>query len=161
MGRIKGLNPNKRATRSFQESSHSRRTGRGNGRGNDHQHRSPRGRLLRCEGLGEVGAPLPIFLPQPPAILDVETERLAPLDARGRRWPHRPVPLNEKPGGPRRHPGRLPAPMPSRIAGAGPRPPRCTGSSGNTWRRTSPWPMSPILRAMGYRITWRRSSEAI
>ena len=111
-------------------------------------------------GVGDRGAPLPIFLPQPSAILDVETERLAPLDARGRRWPHRPVPLNEKPGGPRRHPGLRPAPMPSPIAGAGPRPPRCTGSSGNTWRRTSPWPMRPIPWATGYRITWKRSSGA-
>ena len=122
--------------------------------------RRPAQYLVLTISNSSLGARLPIFLPQPPAILDVETERLAPLDARGCRWPHRPVLLNEKPGGPRRRPGLRPALMPRPSAAAGPRPPRSTVSSGNTCRRMSPWPMSPILWARAYRITWRESSEA-
>ncbi len=95
-----------------------------------HSPSSIRGRIGGCE------APSPIPSPQPSTLLDVETERLAPLDARGRRWPHRPTPLNEKPGGPGRHPGLRPVLMPNPTAAAGPRPPRSTVSSGNTWRLT-------------------------
>ena len=97
--------------------------------------------------------------PQPFAILDVETERLAPLDARGRRWPHRPVPLNKKPGGPHHRPDRRPAPTPSPTGAADPRPRRSTASFGNTWRPTSPWPTVPIPWATGCPRMSRTSSE--
>jgi len=43
------------------------------------------------------------------AVLDVKNERIAPLDAKGRRWPHRPVSLNEKHGGTRHHSAHQPA----------------------------------------------------
>ena len=41
-----------------------------------------------------------------------------------------------------------------------PKPPPCTASSRNTWRPTSPWPMSPIPWATAYRNTWKRNSGA-
>ena len=92
-------------------------------------------------------------------LLDVETIPLPPLDTGGRRCRFRPTLLAGRPGGPHHHPGHRPAPMPSPIAGAAPKPPPCIASSGNTWRPTSPWPMSPMGTAC--RITWRRSSGAI
>ena len=105
-------------------------------------------------------APSPILPPQPSAVLDVETPNSTPLDA-GDRWCRfSPTLPAGKSGGPHHHPGHRLTPPPSPIVGAVPRPPLCTASSGSTWRRISPWPMSPILWATAYRITWRRSSGA-
>ncbi len=104
--------------------------------------------------------PLPPFTyPQPSVLLDVETLHLAPLDAGGRWCRFRPTLHAGRPGGPLHRPGHRLAPMPSPIVGAGPRPPRCTASSGNTWRPTWRWPMSPTPWATGCRITWKRVQE--
>ena len=102
-------------------------------------------------------APPPIPPPRPFAILFVETQLLAPLDARGSRWPHRAAPLTGRPDGPHRRPGHPPAPSPSPIAGAAPRPPRCTASSGTP--RNLPRP-GQRGRSHGRRYTRSRGEGA-
>ena len=99
--------------------------------------------------------------PHRSAVFGVVTYPTVPLDAGGRWCRFRPNLLAGRSGGPHHQPGHRPAPTPSPIAGAAPRPRRSTASSGNTWRPTSPWPMSPTLWATAYRITWKRSSAAI
>jgi len=114
----------------------------------------------RCVGRTS-SAPPSIPPPRPIALLHVETQRLAPLGAGDCRWTHRPTPHTGRPGGPNHRPNPRPAPEPSPIVGTAPRPPRCIGSSGSTWRPTSPWPTRPIPWATVCRITWKRSLGAI
>ena len=113
------------------------------------------------DALREMGETSAIPPPPPERLLDVETQALAPLDVRDRRWPHRLAPLRESRGGPHPRRGRRPAaPIPIPTGAAGPKPPPCIASSGNTWRPTLPWRTRPTPWATACRITWRRRSGA-